>query len=877
MNRSASVMASLLLALAGPLMVSRAMGVDQGPVFAAKPVVSKDGDKVKVNFAVSAATDVEVAVVGQDGKVARHLAAGVLGGTNAPPPPLKSGLVQALDWDGKDDFGKPADGAPFKVRVRVGMGVKFGRMIGEDPYTFGTIDSIAIDEDGKLYMTAFLGDCNQYAQVLRVFGPDGQYRRTLIPFSVDRNPETVSNLATWNAARKTFIPHNFSSGNPALYPFSTSVKLVRASQKTGIVMASGTTVWRMDSDGGHLQGPSAMWSPAAKLNNFASNVPQLAISPDGKYIYYANVAGSQSDTKDVSQIDSKWPQGRVYRQDTTNPGSNPEKFYDLELPDWNQNKYWLPNAWNCRTAAYHIITDAKGHLHIGDLVNQEIVEVDGGGKKVAATKVPWPERFYLDDKTGDYYVLSRTTALPNENSGLKLLKIEGRGDGGKIVAELPLKTGVGRGGIGACFGRLDNAPVMWIGSRDGLVCIKDSNNKLEVIPTAYRSLPESEVDWSRIVVDSDRDEVYTNNGTCLTYRYDGNTGQGGPLKIGGKPFWCVDMAMGYDGSLYTRTGQSHLGPLQRYTHDLAPLAFTGTGSNRLWDIYSRMGIGFCDKGVGAGPNGECYTSYMYGWNKYFVAGFSGDGKPIKGNYLDGKLSKPDPKSDAAKLPADRQVTAAVVGPIPMSSGGINVDQEGNIYVGMLLVPKGYKPPAGFEKDPAYEGWTGSIVKFPPSGGTVLGAVKEDDQPNAVGVQTVCEKGVIVIGATALYPGLAPFSGGGYGGNGSSCVCRVPRFQVDRFGRIAFTNVVTFSATVLDNAGNKILEFGDYGNFDSQYVAAKPDSGKAGRAAVASPEFPLAWPTGAGASDQHIYVIDAYNKRVLRADKTWAAEDMCDVK
>lgn len=44
--------------------------------------------------------------------------------------------------------------------------------------------------------------------------------------------------------------------------------------------------------------------------------------------------------------------------------------------------------------------------------------------------------------------------------------------------------------------------------------------------------------------------------------------------------------------------------------------------------------------------------------------------------------------------------------------------------------------------------------------------------------------------------------------------------------------------------------------------------------VAGPEFPLAWPAGAGMSDQHIYVIDTYNKRVLRADKTWAAEETC---
>ena len=199
------------------------------------------------------------------------------------------------------------------------------------------------------------------------------------------------------------------------------------------------------------------------------------------------------------------------------------------------------------------------------------------------------------------------------------------------------------------------------------------------------------------------------------------------------------------------------------------------------------------------------------------------------------------------------------------------------YVGMLLVPKGFTPPAGFEKDPAYANWTGSIVKFPPSGGTVLGAVKEDDQAAADGPRTSCQKGLTVVGATAVYPGLAPFSGGGFGGNSSCCVCRVPRFHVDRYGRIVYTNVATYTVTLIDNAGNKVLDFGAYGNFDSQYVNPNTEAGKAGKPAVAVPEFPLAWPAGAGMSDKHIYVIDTYNKRVLRADKIWKCEETCEIK
>jgi hypothetical protein len=81
---------------------------------------------------VSAPTDVEVTVLGADGKVVRHLAAGVLGGKHLAPEPLKAGLVQEILWDSKDDFGKPAADGPFKVRVRTGMGFKLRRLIGQD-------------------------------------------------------------------------------------------------------------------------------------------------------------------------------------------------------------------------------------------------------------------------------------------------------------------------------------------------------------------------------------------------------------------------------------------------------------------------------------------------------------------------------------------------------------------------------------------------------------------------------------------------------------------------------------------------------------------------------------------------------------------------
>jgi hypothetical protein len=849
--------------------------------FTARPAAARAGDGIKISFSVSTTTDVEVAILSGT-KVVRHLAAGMLGATNPPPPPLKPGFAQELVWDGKDDFGKQVYGGPaaaakpsgengFQVRVRAGTGVKFGCMVGADPYTFGRINSLATDDEGNLYTTACVGDCNQYAISLKVFSPEGRYLRTLIPFPADLKPDVVANLARWNESRNCYIPRNLQSGNPLTYPFDFSpnaINVVSASRKAGVVLAAGMQRFHLAIDGGTFTGPTPMWSPAAKLKNPGWNTPQLAVSPDGRYIYYANVAGTQYQPKSFADTDANWPQGRVYRQDTTKAGSDPEKFYDLELPDWNQQKYWLPDAWNKRTAAYGIATDAKGNVFICDLVNQQIVEVSPDGKKVSTSKVPWPERVMVNNANGDLYVICRLDKPLDGHVGKKLVKLTGRNDAARIAAEMPLQGQVGE----ACaVGTTGGQPVLWLAGGDKLLCVADKGATLEVVQTEFKPRGDSQLDWGRIAVDHDRDEVYINNGTSRMYLYDGKTGQGGLLKKNNAPFWCVDMAVAYDGSLYMRTGDGHIGPLERYTHDLAPLPFA-TGSHQLWDIYSRMGIGFCDKGVGVGPRGECYVSYMYGWNQYFVAGFSGDGKPIKGKYLTEKIKKPDAKSWVSKFPEDRWVTSAVVGPIPAASGGIAVDLQGNLYVGMNLVPKGFTPPAGFEKDPAYGNWAGSVVKFPPSGGTVLGAVKEDDVPGAEGERTACNFGMTVVGALKLYPGIAPFSAGGYGGNGSCCVCRVPRFAVDRYGRLALPNCVTCSVTLMDNAGNAILEFGGYGNFDSQYVNPNLPAGRQGKPTVATPEFPLAWVTGAGFSEDHIYVIDTYDKRALRVDKTWKTEE-----
>ena len=72
--------------------------------FVEKPAVKSLGnDKYEITFVVRGNCDVTAGIVDSEGKVVRHLGAGVLG-ANAPAPFQKNSLKQTIVWNGKDDL-----------------------------------------------------------------------------------------------------------------------------------------------------------------------------------------------------------------------------------------------------------------------------------------------------------------------------------------------------------------------------------------------------------------------------------------------------------------------------------------------------------------------------------------------------------------------------------------------------------------------------------------------------------------------------------------------------------------------------------------------------------------------------------------------------
>jgi hypothetical protein len=825
-----------------------------GPALAGKVEFSRPpqavgkGEQAGVAFTVNEPTDVEVAVLDAKGQVVRHLAAGVLGGKNPPPVPLKPGLAQQVTWDRKDDLGKPAAGGPFRFRVRAGTSVRFGRLIGGSPYSGSVatmpfrapVNGLVTDAQGNVYLLMMSsvgshGNSGMWPWHLRKFDRQGNYLQTVLPYPPSTDPARASGFQLLKTGDKLFTPANQTSLYPIFFTLGNEIVPRLSDGQIVFVHSESRRLNFMATDGSNRLRSVPLWPDKTKVNCPAWLDIQTALSPDGKYAYYSNLAGVAYDGKTPADIDPRWPQGRVYRQDLSKPDSEPAAFFDLELPDWEKEKYWMPSAWDKKSAAAGIDTDAKGNVLVCDLVKQQVVEIGPDGKKLTATGVPWPDKVLVSRKTGDLYVISRKVSRGGLPPAV-LQKITGRGDQAKIVAELPL---TGTMGGGYTLDESGKTPVIWLagqakeGQADSgkLLRVEDQGMKLVVRGDRYLNRDENAITFvGYLDVDREADLVYVTRSGGTVWRYRGETGEGGPLEIK-----AVDLAVGPGGDVYTwGTSGGYQGPLARYSRDLKPAPLAATGNHTFGYVYGRAGRGSSVCGLDVDLQGRVYATF--GTNDCHVRVYDAKGELVE-----------YPRRQKVSEGSKTEIPVAIAG-VTGYGGSIRVDAAGNIYLLQAGVPADYPPPPGYEKDEAFRHAVGTIYKFGPQGGEV--------HTKNGNVQSVT-------GSLAQYPGCGPVSRWRAVG---ACACTKPRFDVDGFGRLYIPNGITFSVSLRDNAGNEIARFGGYGNFDCQGPTSKEPR----------PEIPLGWPVAVGASDRYIYVGDCLNHRVVRVDRRFAVETVIDV-
>lgn len=810
-------------------------------VFATEPAVAASGQGAALSFALARPTDVEVTVLDGRGQAVRHLAAGVLGGAFAPPAPLQAGLSQKLQWDGRDDLGQPAAGGPFRFRVRAGLSVRLGRMIGGSPYT-GAVgatpyrapsNGLVVAPDGSLYALMMSdihshGNSGWWPWHLRHFDKKGRYLKTLLPYPPSTPPQKANGMTLLDTGDGAFTPANQNSLYPVFYNFGSELAGRMVDGQIVFVDSRGMRLNFFRPDGSNQLRTVPMWPAKTKASCPNWLTVRVAFSPDGRYAYYSNVAGTAYDGKKPSDIDPNWPQGRVYRHDLSRPEEPPRAFFDLALPDWEQKRYWMPSAWDKKTAAAGLDTDAGGNVLVGDLVNHEVVEISPEGKRISGTPVAWPDGVHVSRRDGSLYVISRKVsrgAVPPA----ELIKIAGRGAKAKVVCKLALSGTVG---ASCTLDESGRQPVLWLAGGEQMIRVEDRGDSLVVTGSEFLNADRNAIAFVGYMdVDSQADLVYVTRSGRDVWRFDGG-GEGGLLRI-----TAVDLAIGPGGLVHTWgvEGGYH-GPIARYTRELKPAPLEATGRHTYGRLSGRAGRGSSVCGMDVDARGRVYVTD--GSNVCHVRVYGTDGQIV-----------PFEQRVLVSGEKGRQEVPAAVDYVSGYGGSIRVDAAGNIYLLQAGRPKGHRPPRGYQKDEAYAATGGTILKFPPTGARRAAPLNEGGR----GGDALAFKDVL-----AMYPDCGPISGWRCDG---ACACTKPRFDVDAWRRLFIPNAITFRVSVRDNAGNEILQFGQYGNFDCQGPASREPR----------PGIPLGWPIAVGAGERHIFVGDCLNHRVVRLDKTWAAE------
>ncbi|MCX7806618.1 MAG: hypothetical protein N3A38_15750, partial [Planctomycetota bacterium] len=713
----------------------------------------------------------------------------------------RPGLAQEIVWDGKDDFGKPAEGGPFSFRVRAGTRLAFGRTLAGSPYMIDTIRGLASDSQGNLYILHH--PSNSGPPTVQVYSDMGEYIRTVFPPAADISLERLGDLVYRDGEKRRIIPRNYNDIYPRFLPYfhkaAESIGMVPVvSESSGILLHTGQWVFRLDTDGstgGRLLRYSFLYPIGLSPYDAAATEVFTAALPDGSRLFACGPC-SKPDASG-KPFNPNWPAGRICAMGIG------EDQYMKPLAD-----VALPPGWAARGGPplAGVAADARGRLYVCDRAADRVVVLDPSGRETASVPVRDPYRIAVHPSDGAIYVLTRRTEARGRNR-YALLKLAGPA-GDKPTIETDLGYGRNAGAFMVLTAK-DGRTGVWVAAMHGNISRLDRGDvtRFEEKDGAFVATvkfhekdPDALGLFDVIAADPFTEDVYINDDYSGMYRYNGLTGEGGSLQKVRKDFWATEIAVGPDGYLYARTGPSYSGPLERLDRDLKPVPLAPGGTHMFTDyIYSRFGAGHAEKGVAVGLRGQVYVMNMYDWQRYAVYGLNPDGSFMEGKYLKGRLvAYADRKG--------KKPDSAVIGPVPDACGGLRVDTKGNIYVGMLMLPPGYKGPSVLAADPSWRSLVGSIIRFGPEGGewvctdprlarSAPKGIRTEIPEGASGVHM--ENGHFLLGASMVYPEFAPFSGAaGTGELGrppigrENCACRSPRFDIDRFDRLYVPNAVT---------------------------------------------------------------------------------------
>lgn len=399
---------------------------------------------------------------------------------------------------------------------------------------------------------------------------------------------------------------------------------------------------------------------------------------------------------------------------------------------------------------------------------------------------------------------------------------------------------------------------------------------------------------SRLVVDRYREEIYVggyNNFGSAGFsflRINGKTGELDKSWFPNGEFnHLSDGYIGPDGLLYVRVGDFSYGQwIVRVDHNGKAVPFGGDAcdlpeyqkKNQFADgvpgtfsipnalrnkPLKGLWVGLVahsnvqERGLYVSPRGTIAAAVfmMYApWAKKH--GLPADA-PVRGQIVEGA-------NVAVWTNEGKLLTANAVGDT-VNGHGVAMDRDGNVYAATVHLPTVKGTPSKFDGitqyfEPETWGGMGTLMKYRGQGGkfplgTTTYPAKGTPAPAGGLVFTRDAKTERVMhGALWAYPGLVAQI--------NDCSCHNVRYDMDYYARHWLVGNQLHSVVVLDANGNRIARLGRYGNVDDTDKDIK--AGKDG--------LRFAWMKAVAVSESALYVVDIYNRRILKAALTYAAEE-----
>ena len=897
------VLSLALMVAAGPNLGSAATP----PAFTSKPTVSRAGDKVRIDFAVDRQTDVAVFIENTDGEIVRHLVAGVLG--RNPPAPLEpNSLSQSIDWDGKADYGKPAAGGPFKVRVALGLGAKYDKLLSSRPMNLAGSLRLGVGPDGLLYVnqqwSGGVGSWNK--GVLLVLNRDGTYRRTLWPFASTVGNEEARGFEVMDLDGRLIPEEHVASTGLSISPFPMG-----QGWGTMAVSADGESIYaanyahgcqnagifRMDTAGGSAGGPVVLLDKS-KLGGQDPSFGDgsVALSSDGRHLFLTGI-----------------------RHGTLSTAKRSSAIYKVSVPERTGLEVFFGDPWEPGNDQTHLsvdvcglISDGQGHLLVADTGNDRVLVLnEADGKYLGAFKVERPRHVGVSTAGGAVYVSCQG------KGAMRLLKFNGWREA-KPLGEIQVPTPGAIVGHSMVVDPRADPVVVWMsggafGNSGRLVRIEEEGGKFDatVLSAGDRAGGMQEC-YLGLVVDRLTKEVYVRNGGwgAVWERFDDQTGKGEKLP---------SLPLGGSGGTGGQVWPTPSGDLYALKWPVTIRRYDRSGKPVPWadrrvppDPETRQAAEWRNRGDDKIPNHAFVPVSMTEMPHTLGVRWS-DGHHFVLEVHPSQGYGRSWKAMYEYLPTSQRASdTPIIWKLSDNAVGPKFDAAGNIYLAEIVRPKGWLYPPEVKahlerkgrKAEVYFNCYGSIVKFSPKGGMIefpkmnMGREAFDgepaldptlktieaDSPTGWSVWRSTAVGPAkIIGAEWMHPGVGHV--GWYG-----CNCENITFDVDEFGRTFFPDFCLYRIQVIDTAGNAITHIGGYGNAENrgpdspvidpktgQLRERRADDPKDLNSPFAEPDIAMAWPNSVGVTDKHLYIGDHFNRRLLRAKLVYAVEAVCEVK